>query len=111
MDGGAVGVVAEEEVVVALFVGQAEVVEEFVEEVGVAVVEVEVALVGAVVWVRLMVSGWWGALWRVTVRWNWSCEVGRARPWLRWVSARWVRRVLRVSRCSLVSPVVGRLRV
>ncbi len=47
VDGGAVGVVAEEEVVVALFVGQAEVVEEFVEEVGVAVVEVEVALVGA----------------------------------------------------------------
>jgi hypothetical protein len=46
VDGGGVRVVAEEEVVVALFVGQAEVVEELVEEVGVAVVEVEVALVG-----------------------------------------------------------------
>ncbi|MBK6019139.1 hypothetical protein [Streptomyces sp. MBT53] len=46
-DGGAVGVVAQQEVVVALFVGQAQVVQGLVEEVRVRVAQVQVELVGA----------------------------------------------------------------
>jgi hypothetical protein len=47
VDGGAVRVVAQQEVVVALFVGQAEVVQDLVEEVLVRVAHVQVELVGA----------------------------------------------------------------